>query len=64
MEEEFLSGKTSEVRVLDETTTFGSEVVLGEMRKTAVAEPTSREAMDMPADVAEDLGSSSVLLFC
>ena len=33
-------------------------------RRTMVAEPTSREAMDMLADVAEDLGSSSLLLFC
>ena len=31
-------------------------------RKTTVAEPTSREAMDMLADAAEDLGSSSLLL--
>ena len=30
-------------------------------RKTTVAEPTSREAMDMPADAVEDLGSSSLL---
>ena len=28
-----------------------------------VVEPTSREAMDMPADAAEDLGSSSLLYF-
>ena len=33
-------------------------------RRTTVAEPTSREAMDMLADAAEDLGSSSLLLFC
>ena len=33
-------------------------------RKTTVAEPTSREAMDMPADVAEDIGFISLLLFC
>ena len=33
------------------------------LRRTTVAEPTSREAMDMPANAAEDLGSSSLLLF-
>ena len=32
-------------------------------RRTTVAELTSRETMDMPADVAKDLGSSSLLLF-
>ena len=29
-----------------------------------MAEPTSREAMDMPANAAEDLGSFCLLLFC
>ena len=33
-------------------------------RRTTVAEPTSREAMDMPVDAVEDLGSLSLLLFC
>ena len=33
-------------------------------RRTTVAEPTSREAMDMPVDAVEDLGSSSLLLSC
>ena len=28
-----------------------------------MAEPTSREAMDMPADAAEDFGSSTRLYF-
>ena len=33
-------------------------------RKTTVAEPTSREAMDMLANAAEDIGFISLLLFC
>ena len=34
------------------------------LRKTTVAESTSRKATDMPADAVEDLGSFSLLLFC
>ena len=34
------------------------------LRRTTVAEPTSREAMDMLANAAEDLGFISLLLFC
>ena len=34
------------------------------LRRTTVAEPTSREAMDMPVDASEGLGSFSLLFFC